>query len=232
MPHHAPPRYPRVSIRCPLTPAGLRDIHRWADQEATSLADPSGRTPPPDPRLLLTDWHDRKTGEPFGWTDGDMIACRVDEARTQPERLPPAMVGFDRTATAVTGTLALNSNVPGKPEGEGSHYLLLRLRTGRHHPQFVDRIIADASPGERVLEAADYHDHSPQALRKMRVSRDDRPSKFLQGREDAIRAALSLHDHHVSKRVPLLMDRAELERLLRQLLALMDARHGRTPGPG
>lgn len=226
-----PPRSLRVSIRSRLRPIPLRDILHWIDQEAASLSDQSGRIAPPDPRLLLTDWHDPDTGAPFGRPDGDMIACVVDEARTRPERQPPAMVGFERLAAAVTGTIALTGNISGKPEGDGAHYLMLRLWTGRTNNLSIDRIIADAGPGERALEAQDYHSHVPQELRKVRLGQGGRPSKFMHGREEAVQAALALHDHHRRKRVPALIERPDLERRLRHLLTLMDLRHGLTPGP-
>jgi hypothetical protein len=120
--------------------------------------------------------------------------------------------------TAPGGRLRLNSDLAGKPEGKGRFYL--RIEYGGGSNLSVDRIVADAQPGERVREAEDHHWHLPEKLRKVPVA--GFPSKFNLGREDAIERALVRFDKS-AERQEMGVSRRDYEAILRVLLAATDA---------
>lgn len=137
----------------------------------------------------------------------------------------PAFHVFLGVATAFSGSVYLDSNQSGKAEGTGRFYL--KLKYGSSGKFTVDRLVADAQPGERVREAADHHRHVREELTKVSGTLEEaRPSKFNLGREEAIQAALDQYDDWRIENV-MLIGRSEYKHMLRLLLLIADAQSAR-----
>lgn len=152
--------------------------------------------------------------------DGRHVAW-VPPSGGAPHWFRPGHYLFLRMAVWFGGFMCRGSNKTGQPKGLGKFYVRLRYPDGQQFS--VDRIIADAQPGERVSEPFDYHMHDPDLLTKGRDGRSrTRTSKFNLGRPEAIQAALAQYDRSVRRGIPAPISREQYRTMLELLLLIGD----------
>jgi hypothetical protein len=192
----------------------LHAAQAYADAETARLNGPSPTAADPTIPDLSPFPHDATQ-------DGESVLFALEPGYGA-HRFDIPMFFFLKAATVFRGSILLNSRQAPKVLGRSKFHVRMDFPRARGAARLniqVNRIVANAQPGERIVENPhDYHDHRPEGLSR-------KPSHDRRTRQDAVMAALRHYDLAPAvDPAKATFTRTAYKELLWRLLTLADAR--------